>query len=225
MTDKALLHRQVHPSFVINNIVSAQVFENEPSIASSVFNPTPKDNNKLSVYNGEKYEAEQSYNHYAQTFQSKGVVSVSVEECKSIELDCVEDNVPFDGHTYIIGRFKKKMANNLILSQALTFVIGAFAIVLALHMQNVLELMLYSYAFMISGLFVPVLAMLFIKNPSPAAALVAMIGGGTTTLILILMQKLNGLKLLYDLDANLFGISVSILLFCVVHFSVSKKVK
>ncbi|WP_375562662.1 sodium:solute symporter [Bernardetia sp. OM2101] len=125
--------------------------------------------------------------------------------------------------TDIIGRFKKKMASNLVLSQILTFVIGAFAIVLALHMQNVLELMLYSYAFMVSGLFVPVLAMLFIKNPSPAAALVAMIGGGTTTLILILMQKLEGLKLPYELDANLFGISVSILLFAIVHSLVSKK--
>lgn len=127
--------------------------------------------------------------------------------------------------TDVIGRFKKKMASNLVLSQLLTFVIGAFAILLALHMQNVLELMLYSYAFMVSGLFVPVLAMLFIKNPSPMAALIAMIGGGTTTLILILLQKLEGLKLPYDLDANLFGITVSILLFAVVHFSVSKKQK
>ncbi len=83
--------------------------------------------------------------------------------------------------------------------------------------------MIPTYAFMVSGLFLPVLAMLFTKNPSPTAALVAMIEGGTTTLILILMQKLEGLKLPYDLDANLFGITVSILLFAVVHSSVSKK--
>ncbi len=101
MTDKTVLHRQVHPSFIIDNVVSSQVFKNFPSIASSVFNPTPKDDNKLSVYNGDKYSAKKSYDHYTQNFQSKGVVSVTIEECKSIELECVEDNIPFDGHTYI----------------------------------------------------------------------------------------------------------------------------
>jgi SSS family solute:Na+ symporter len=36
-------------------------------------------------------------------------------------------------------------------------------------MQNVLELMLYSYAFMVSGLFVPVMA-LFLEKSHPTAA-------------------------------------------------------
>jgi SSS family solute:Na+ symporter len=37
-------------------------------------------------------------------------------------------------------------------------------------MQNVLELMLYSYAFMVSGLFIPVLGALFWKKSHPIAA-------------------------------------------------------
>jgi SSS family solute:Na+ symporter len=37
-------------------------------------------------------------------------------------------------------------------------------------MQNVLELMLYSYAFMVSGLFIPVLGALFWKKSHPIGA-------------------------------------------------------
>ena len=111
--------------------------------------------------------------------------------------------------TDIIGRFNKKLSFSLLLSQALTFSIGIFAIVLATQMQSVLDLMLYSYAFMVSGLFVPVLGMLFVKQPKPLAAILAMIGGGSTTLTLILLQT----KLPYGLDANIFGIAVSALLF------------
>lgn len=90
-------------------------------------------------------------------------------------------------------------------SQYTTLVIGIFAIVLALNMQNVLELMLYSYAFMVSGLFVPVLAMLILKKPSSRAAFWAMLIGGFTTLGLILFVE----ELPLDLDANCFGIGAS----------------
>ena len=76
-------------------------------------------------------------------------------------------------------------------------------------MHNVLELMLYSYAFMVSGLLIPVLGMLFLKNPSPQAAMVAMITGGTCTLILIVSE----LPLPFGLDANFFGIVLATLSF------------
>jgi hypothetical protein len=38
-------------------------------------------------------------------------------------------------------------------------------------MQNVLELMLYSYAFMVSGLFVPVIGALFLEKSHPTLLL------------------------------------------------------
>jgi SSS family solute:Na+ symporter len=98
-------------------------------------------------------------------------------------------------------------------SQFITFLIGAFAVVLATKMQNVLELMLYSYAFMVSGLLVPVIGMLILKKPTPLAALTAMILGGTTTLVLILSE----ITLPYGLDANFFGIAVSAAGFVIVH--------
>jgi SSS family solute:Na+ symporter len=57
----------------------------------------------------------------------------------------------------------------LRLSQIVTLAVGLFAILLASQMQNVLELMLYSYAFMVSGLFVPVIGALFGKSHPIAA--------------------------------------------------------
>ena len=94
-------------------------------------------------------------------------------------------------------------------SQLATLVIGIMAILLASMMQNVLELMLYSYAFMVSGLFVPVLGTMLLKKPSSKAALYAMLAGGATTLVLILKET----ELPFDLDANFFGILLSAIIF------------
>lgn len=106
MQDNTLLHRQVHPAFVQDNQLSSQVFETQltniaTGITSQVFAPTPKDNNQLSVYNGDKFTAEQAYRHYILQLESVGVVSVTVEETNSIQLECVENNTPFNGHSYI----------------------------------------------------------------------------------------------------------------------------
>jgi SSS family solute:Na+ symporter len=117
--------------------------------------------------------------------------------------------------TDILGALRsKKNQKGMLISQVSTLVIGVMAILLATVMQNVLELMLYSYAFMVSGLFVPVLGLLILKRPSPVAALSAMLVGGMTTLVLILI----GVKLPYGLDANFFGISLSALAFIFVQF-------
>ncbi|WP_255566926.1 sodium:solute symporter family protein [Flavobacterium litorale] len=123
--------------------------------------------------------------------------------------------------TDILGFFKGKQKYDTIKhSQIITLFIGAVAVLIATHMQNVLELMLYSYAFMVSGLLVPVLGMLLLKKPSSLAAMAAMIGGGTTTLVLILTQ----VKLPYELDANFFGIVVSALAFAVFQSVGTKRV-
>lgn len=121
--------------------------------------------------------------------------------------------------TDIFGFFNKSNEEDSIKnSQIVTLVIGVVAILLATTMQNVLELMLYSYAFMVSGLLVPILGMLTLKNPSPKAAITAMILGGSTTLILILSE----VKLPWGLDANFFGIVISALSFVIVQFLTKK---
>lgn len=107
--------------------------------------------------------------------------------------------------TDVLGKHNSK--NGLRYSQIITLIIGALALLIALKMSSVLELMLHSYSFMVSGMFIPVLAALFLKNPNPIAALSSMIAGGGTTLLLIV----SGIGLPLDLDANIFGIGVAIL--------------
>lgn len=112
--------------------------------------------------------------------------------------------------TDIIGRIFPKSQNEktiLRLSQIATLAIGALALLLATAMQNVLELMLLSYAFMVSGLFMPVLGALYWKKSTPLAAFLAMLLGGGTTVALVLAK----VELPYELDANLAGISLSAL--------------
>ena len=112
--------------------------------------------------------------------------------------------------TDVLGYFKRKYRESGVrLAQIATLLIGSLAILLAIEMHDVLELMLYSYSFMVSGLLVPVLAMLILKRPKPAAALVAMISGGFTTLLLIVLQP--GLP--FGLDENFFGILISLIAF------------
>jgi len=92
-------------------------------------------------------------------------------------------------------------------SQIITLIIGVLALLLASYMTNVLDLMLYSYAFMVSGLFIPVLVALYAKKPNSTAAMFAMIFGGSTTVILTSLE----INLPMDLDANIFGITTSFL--------------
>ncbi|MDF1547525.1 MAG: sodium:solute symporter family protein [Bacteroidales bacterium] len=117
-----------------------------------------------------------------------------------------------------IFKFKKETKSQLKVSQIVTLAIGAVSLLLASYMTNVLELMLYSYAFMVSGLFVPVLAALYGKKPNALAAMLAMIIGGTTTVVLVVAE----FKLPLGLDANIFGISASAMVYIVVNLITRK---
>ncbi len=123
--------------------------------------------------------------------------------------------------TDILGRlFSSKTDVRLLrVSKFITLGIGIFALFIALKMTNVLELMLYSYAFMVSGLFIPVLGGLFWKNPKPMAAFWAMLLGGGTTISLVAFD----LEMPLGLEPNLFGIVTSLLTFVVLHFLLPEK--
>jgi hypothetical protein len=105
MVAETLLYRQVHPSFVDNNKISAQVFG---QITSSVFKPTPKDEGLLSVYNSQHFQPEMAHLHYTtiSKLDSRGVAAVSYEECIEQTLEVVADNNPFIGHASIDFRDK-----------------------------------------------------------------------------------------------------------------------
>jgi len=113
-----------------------------------------------------------------------------------------------------LSKKELKSKESLRYAQIATLVIGIFALVLASSMQNVLELMLMSYAFMVSGLFIPVLVALYGKHKNANAAFWAMIIGGSTTILLILFQA----DLPFGLDANIGGITASFL----TYFTITK---
>ncbi|MCQ0110277.1 solute:Na+ symporter, SSS family [Zhouia amylolytica] len=98
---------------------------------------------------------------------------------------------------------------NIRHSQLATLIIGAVAVLLATLMKNVLELMLMSYAFMVSGLFVPVIGMLYVRKPSGKAALWSMIVGGASTLLLTFLK----IDIPFGFDPILPGILLSAFIF------------
>ncbi len=112
----------------------------------------------------------------------------------------------------IIGYFRDMNPESktfLRFSQITTLIIGIFALIIASAMTNVLDLMLYSYAFMVSGLFVPIVGAFYWQKSSSTGAIGAMLlGGGTTVLLEIFVENLPA-----GLDANVFGITVSAIAF------------
>ena len=87
----------------------------------------------------------------------------------------------------VISHFRKvdpEAPSTLRLSQLVTLAVGALALWLASTMTNVLDMMLYSYAFMVSGLFVPIIGALFWRRRSSVAAFWAMLAGGAVTVVL-----------------------------------------
>lgn len=122
--------------------------------------------------------------------------------------------------TDVIDRLRPGTADASVrMSQGVTLVLGTIALVLASKMTNVLSLMLQSYAFMVSGLLVPTVAALFMRAPSSRAAFAAMITGGSVTVLLMATR----LQLPLGLDANVAGISASVLVFGTVQALVRRR--
>jgi hypothetical protein len=92
LNSDTVLLRQIHPLFVQQGRVTSQAFR-----------PTPKDEHKLSVYDGDMISAGRSFHHYTTTlcFASAGVMGVSVGECNDLALAVSPDPLPFPEHVVI----------------------------------------------------------------------------------------------------------------------------
>lgn len=92
MTGTTVLLRQIHPSFVQAGFATSQAFR-----------PTPKDQSKLSVYDGDLITPEASFLHYtgALRLASTGTTGLSVDECLAEELQVFPDPEPFPEHAII----------------------------------------------------------------------------------------------------------------------------
>jgi solute:Na+ symporter, SSS family len=115
---------------------------------------------------------------------------------------------------------KEEGKSFLIISQVTTLIIGILAVGLAWKMTNVLSLMLYSYAFLVSGLLIPILGALFWKSRNSTAAFSSMLAGGCVTVGLSLIVPAEQMPL--GLDANVFGILSALLIFMVLSYVIPK---
>lgn len=92
MTDDTLLLRQVHPSWIQLGRITSQLFK-----------PTPKDQKRLSVYDGDQMTAKDSCIHFTEQLRhsSVGVMAVTVAECQALDLPAESDPEPFPAHAII----------------------------------------------------------------------------------------------------------------------------
>lgn len=118
----------------------------------------------------------------------------------------------------IIKRFMQRNqrfgVTSIRLSMLVTLAVGCLAVLLAARFTTVLNAILYTYAFMVSGLFIPTLGAFFYPRGSSGGALVAMTGGGTLTLLLLagtiaLPEAVTAL----ELDPTFYGIMFSAILY------------
>lgn len=86
------LLRQVNPNWI-----------QDGRITSQAFSPTPKDDKKLSCYDGDQIAPDAAHDHFVDSLglKSVGVVAVTVDECKALELPAVPDPEPFKEHVII----------------------------------------------------------------------------------------------------------------------------
>ena len=112
--------------------------------------------------------------------------------------------------------FLKNISYNrsIRISMLATMIIGIVAVALASRFAKVLDAILYAYAFMVSGLFIPTLGAFFWKRGTSAGALAAMLGGGGFTLLLMTgILKLPEWMKLDGLDFSIYGILLSAILY------------
>lgn len=93
MTDETMLLRQVHPKFIPDGQMTSQAFF-----------PFPKDNEKLSVYDGDQISAVEAYRHYTDVLDNEleGVWGVTCSEVSEVALTSQSDPLPdFPSHAVI----------------------------------------------------------------------------------------------------------------------------
>jgi SSS family solute:Na+ symporter len=104
--------------------------------------------------------------------------------------------------------------SSIRLSMLVTLIIGVLSVSVAAKFTSVLNSGLYTYAFMVSGLFVPTLGAYFWKGSSCAGAMAGMIAGGLTTLLLLTnILVLPDILAALDLYAGLYGMLCSAVVF------------
>ena len=92
MNRDTFLLRQIHPNFIVNG-----------QVGYLAFRPFPRDEGKLSAYDGSRITAEAAWNHYCYQLNlaSVGVMAVTVGECESQQTRPIPDAQPYPEHVSI----------------------------------------------------------------------------------------------------------------------------
>ncbi len=171
------------------------------------------ENNMLPGYNIGNLDAEMGLPVLLRTILPVGFMGIVLSAYFSAIMSTADSCLMASSGNLLTDVLKMhKGPKSVRLSQFLTLVIGGIALLLAYKMTSVLDIMLHSYSFMVSGMIIPVLMALFIEKPNSAAALSSMVTGGTLTLALIVLN----IDLPLGLDANIFGISLSLLTYVLI---------
>ena len=94
MNDETLLHRIIKPNWWLQ----------ADNVSSQSFRPTPEDQKRLSVYDGDRITPESAWQHYIREPGKPlpaGVLAVTVAECSDQDLPAIPDPDTFAEHVLI----------------------------------------------------------------------------------------------------------------------------
>lgn len=98
-------------TFLFRQIPLKYIKRGRPS--SLAFTPMPKDDRRLSCYDGSMITAEQSYYHFLKMgYMSSGVLGVTVDDCIELSLFAESDPRPFPEHAVIV--FPQELTNSRV---------------------------------------------------------------------------------------------------------------
>ena len=131
---------------------------------------------------------------------------VAVSTASSTLLVC-SSTLEQDVYSVLRNTGKEKPASSLLVNRLFVVLVGLIALVLALKVPSVTQILMYGYSVYVPGLLLPVIAGSFHWKLSDRAMLLTIVSGVPTAVILILMGE--------PFPGSLGGLIVSAIPFCI----------
>ena len=131
---------------------------------------------------------------------------VAVSTASSTLLVC-SSTLEQDVYSVLRNTGKEKPASSLLVNRLFVVLVGLIALVLALKVPSVTQILMYGYSVYVPGLLLPVIASSFHWKLSDRAMLLTIVSGVLTAVILILMGE--------PFPGSLGGLIVSAIPFCI----------
>ena len=131
---------------------------------------------------------------------------VAVSTASSTLLVC-SSTLEQDVYSVLRNTGKEKRASSLLVNRLFVVLVGLIALVLALKVPSVTQILMYGYSVYVPGLLLPVIAGSFHWKLSDRAMLLTIVSGVLTAVILILMGE--------PFPGSLGGLIVSAIPFCI----------